>query len=187
MKPNKTKIDPVAEFPKIENLLYSLAWKFARKYPYPNEEEMFLECKSEACFAFMRACEQFQSNRGAKFITWCYKRVWYDLKTFVTKRSKCPLEFMEINEDLLGETEIITETYVDLISDIGWDAREIVKLIKETPADLMHWKWGGTPRTPHHLLEKVKDFLIAKRGRNERDIALACRELRTCFRATCEN
>ena len=39
MKPNKTKIDPVAEFPKIENLLYSLAWKFARKYPYPNEEE----------------------------------------------------------------------------------------------------------------------------------------------------
>jgi hypothetical protein len=179
----KNNIDPSVEFPKVEKMLYNLAWKFARKYPYPNEEEMFEQCKSEAYFAFMRACEQYQSGRGAKFITWCYKRTWYDLKTFVTNRSKCPLEFVEIHEDLLGGKETITETYMDLIDDIGWDAREIVKLVKETPAEMMDWQWGGRPVTPRDLLQKIKDFLIAKRGMDEREVDLACRELRGCFRA----
>lgn len=163
-------------------MLYNLAWKFARKYPYPNEEQMFEDCKSESYFAFMRACEKYQSDRGAKFITWCYKRVWFDLKTFVTARAKCPLEFVEIHEDLLGGKETLDETYSDLMQHISEDAKEIVALLVESPVELMEWKWGGCPKTSRELLRKVKDFLVAKRGRNLIALDAATRELKAHFR-----
>lgn len=174
MKPSSTNtIDPSTEFSKVEKMLYNIAWKFARKYPFPNEEEMFEECKSEAYFSFMRACDKYTPGRS-KFITYCHYRVDMDLRTFVTKRTKDPLCFVEIDEELCGAVPMIKSEVSNLVLDLKGDAKELLSLLLEIPQDVMptetakriRFGFGNieTLATKYNLLERVKNYMMENRG-----------------------
>ena len=91
----KSKIDPQIEFPKVEKMLCSLAWKVAQACPVTFEES-----RSEAYLAFMLACQTYDSRRGSKFSSWCYFKVWTSLRSWITKRTRDPLICTEMNDEL---------------------------------------------------------------------------------------
>jgi len=167
-----TPIDPATEFPKVEKMLYTLAWRTANTYPVS-----FEEARSEACYAFMRACQDYKSERGQKFSSWAYYWAWTKLKDLVIARSKDPLTFIEIEEDLLGEAPPERAESLDLLEELSEDAREIVEMILETPEELI-----GVVMTPRRLLHRVKDYMVARKGKSRNQVNLAVDEITIKFR-----
>lgn len=95
------QIDPSAEFPKVEKMLLSLAWKFSNAYGVS-----FDDARSEAYAGFMKACGNFKPNQGMKFSSWCYLVTWGFLKSWIIRRAKDPLIFVEsLHETDLGHAE----------------------------------------------------------------------------------
>lgn len=170
MIPKTNNIDPEVEFPKVEKMLYALAWKYAKTYPVT-----FEEARSEVFFAFMRACGDFKPERGMKFSSWCYTWAWQHLKTWVTKRTVDPLEFVEIKEELLGEAPPERSDLLDLASELSGDAQEIVNLLIEIPEE-----FHGVSMTAKQLMKRVKDYLVRK-GRNRQHVDRAHQEICLCF------
>jgi hypothetical protein len=125
-------IDPDIALPQVEKMLYKLAWKTAQSYPVP-----FEEAKSEAYYAFVRACQDFRPDKGTKFSSWCYFWVWTHLKTFVMRRSGDPLTFVEIDDDLCGEAPLEVSAEISLVKDLPNDARELFSLLCEAPRECM--------------------------------------------------
>ncbi len=179
----KTPVDPNAVLPEVEQMLYNLSWKFAQTYPVP-----FEEAKSEAYYAFVRACADFDSERGSKFSSWCYYWVWTHLKTFVTKRTVDPLTFIEINEETLGETsmepisfpgesrlERLSDETQEIIKDLSGDAKEILELLLETTDEIAE---GVT--AAKRLLTGVKDRLSSM-GRDRQQTIAAVAEIQAAF------
>jgi len=158
-------------------MLYSLAWRCANTYPVP-----FDEAKSEAYYAFMRACNDFNPSRGAKFSSWCYFWVWTHLKTFVTKRTVDPLTFMDINEELVGAAPPQRSESMEMIEDLSADAKEIISLLIETPAEIL----GGCPVPAKQLLNKVKKYLV-EQGKDRRAVERAQQEITLRFREAWAN
>jgi len=173
-------IDPVAVFPKVEKMIYSQAWKFAKKYPIT-----FEEAKAEAYYGFIRACYKFE-GRGSKFSSWCYFIVWVTLKDLITARAKDPMipvdpmphteaERRDV-EELMGtvseEGIKFKEEIEDTVSDLSTEAKEMLGLLLEPPAELLE---GDRP-TPKQLLSRVKKHLLAK-GRAKAQLKVAYAEL----------
>jgi len=155
-------IDPDKALPEVEKMLFDLAWKTANTYPVT-----FEEAKTEAYYAFVRACHDYspEKSKGSKFSTWCYFWVWTHLKTFVTKRTVDPLVFVEIDDDLAGaapEDNSFNHSPLeglsdDLVRGLSADAKEIMSLLIETPAEIL----GGVPVPVTRLLGKVKNHLVS--------------------------
>lgn len=163
---NHMPIDPEVEFPKVQKMIYGLAWRTSQAYPISYDE-----CLSEAYMAFMRACGDYQPKRGTKFSSWVYFWVWTKLKDLVMKRSKEPLEFVDINEELVGAAPPVQIESLELIDDLSSDAKEIISLLIETPRELL-----GMAMTPKQLMSKVKGHMI-KKGRNPKQVEKAHKEL----------
>lgn len=161
-------IDPEVELPKVEKMLYSLAWKTSNAYPVS-----FEEAKAEAYFAFMKACEQFDPKRGAKFSSWCYFWTWTHLKTFVTKRTVDPLCFVELDDDLTGEAPPERSEFMESLADLSEDAKEIISLLLETPGEILEL---GAP-TPKRILKRVKDYLVERKGKKWLHVEVAVEEI----------
>lgn len=168
---NYNNITPSEELPKVEKIIFSLAWRFTKTYPISYEE-----CLSEGYMAFMKACQDYNPERGQAFSSWVYYWVWCKLKDLVTKRTRDPHVFMEVNDDLLGEVEMLRSDALDLFDDLSGDAKEIVQLILETPADLL----GGQAVSAQGLLKKVKRYLISK-GRSPQALEDAHKEIKIKF------
>lgn len=164
-------VDPETQFPQVEKMLYKLAWKFANQYPVT-----FEEAKSEAYFAFMLACQNYNPKKG-KFSTWCYFSVWCKLKDMVMKGASDPLTFVEIKEELLGEAPPEKAESLDMVEDLSEDAREIISLIVETPQEILN-----EVSSPKTLLKRVKSFLV-QMGRSIEAVDRADREIRQRFQA----
>lgn len=173
MTPVATTIDPEAEFPKVENMLHSLAWATAKKHP-----GIFEEAKAEAYWAFMRACNEYNptKTKGGKFSSWCYFRTWTHLKTWVTKRATDRLSFIEIDDDLAGMAPATVSSHVEFIEDMSEDAREIIRLLTETPSELV----GIGFMSPKRFMKKVKEYLV-EQGKDRRRVERAHKELRARF------
>jgi hypothetical protein len=164
-------INPQEVFPSVEKMLYRLAWNTANTYPVT-----FEEARSEAYYAFMRACQDYKPDKGAKFSSWCYFWVWTHLKTFVTKRTVDPLTFLELDDDLTGAAPPIKSECLDLVEELSGDAKEIINLLIETPRELI-----GLTMTPKQFMKKVKEYLVQKQGRCPQRVDKAHKELSTCF------
>lgn len=190
-----TTIDPEAEFPKVENMLHSLAWATAKKCP-----GIFEEAKAEAYWAFMRACNEYNpaKTKGGKFSSWCYFRTWTHLKTWVTKRMNDRLCFVgdtvdwETGEWLIDHQIHHTQhsikkksmmapatvsSHVEFIEDLSDDAKEIISLLTETPSELI-----GIPLSPKRFMKKVKEYLV-EQGKDRRRVERAHEELRVRFQS----
>jgi len=169
----KYAVDPIVEFPKVEKILYKVAWNFSQNYPIT-----FEECKSEAYYAFMKACEDYKPERGQKFSSWAYYWAWCKLKDLVMRRSAEPLDFMEINEELLGAAPPAQIESLELIDDLSADAKEIISLLVESPAELISL---GAPMTAKQLMKKVKEYLVEECGKDKKVVEAAHKELQTRF------
>lgn len=164
---NTLTVDPDKEFPLLEKMLYSLAWRFSNTYPIS-----FDEAKSEAYYAFVRACYDFKSARRTKFSSWVYYWVWTHLKTLVTKRTVEPIVFVDMDENQEGEAAPDQSLPKDVFEDLTEDAKEIISLLLETPSELL----GGEELRPSRLLKRVREHLIHK-GKTQDDLEWAEREI----------
>lgn len=163
-------IDPVAVFPEVEKIIYQLAHRFSNTYPISYEE-----CLSEGYYAFMGACNDYNHKRKMKFSSWVYYWVWCKLKDLIMKRSKEPLDFVDIKEELLGEAAPDKSQIMELIEDLSDDAKEIVSMLIETPRELV-----GVAMTPGQFLKKVKAHMV-RQGRCPQAVDKAHKELRNRF------
>lgn len=143
-------IDPTVEFPKVEKMLYQLAWKTSEAYSIP-----FEECKAEAYYGFMKACGLYRPDKGNKFSSWVYFITWAVLKDMVIGRSKDPLTFVELEDDCLGAAAPERAACLEVLDSLSAEARELVEMLLESPKEV----WGQVT-TPHQLLAKVKDHMI---------------------------
>lgn len=165
-------VNPETEFPLVEKMIYNLAWKYANTYPVT-----FEEAKTEAYYAFVRACYDFKPDRNTKFSSWCYTWVWQHLKTWITKRTVDPLIPTEINEELVGAAPEERSRTLEMMEDLSDDAQEIIHLILEAPSEVL----GGMPATPKQLLSRVKTFLVERRGKDKNRVDQAHREIVQVF------
>lgn len=171
---NTTKpfvVNPEEMFPLVENMIYRLSWNTSQTYPIT-----FEEARSEAYTAFLCCCQDFKPEKGMKFSSACYYWVWTILKDLVMKRSADPHSFIQEEKDLVaiaGGKETLRADSLDLVEDLSGDAQEMIKLLVETPGELL--EGVGTPK---QLLSKVKNHLI-KQGRERSRIEKAHIEIRT--------
>ena len=164
---NEAKVDPEKEFPLVEKMLYSLAWKFSTTYPMP-----FDEAKSEAYYAFVKSCYDFNASKKMKFSSWVYYWVWCHLKNIVTKRTVEPIVFVDMDENQEGEAPVDRALPKDAFADLTEDAKEIISLLLETPSELL----GGKELGPVRLLDRVRSHLKQK-GKTEDELEWAEREI----------
>lgn len=174
MNQAKPVVDPDEMFPQVEKLIYSLAHRFSQTYPLP-----FDDAKSEAYYAFVRACYDFQPGRKMKFSSWCYYWVWTRLKDVVTARTVDPHCFMEMTDDLVGQAPANINIALEMFDDLSTDAKEIIALLIETPADLV----CGQPISAKSLLPLVKTRMRGL-GRSHQKVELAVEEIRLRLRGT---
>lgn len=175
--------NPNLTYPKVRLMLYNLAWKSARRHPYPNPQEAFDEARSLAHVAFMEACKSYDPSR-ASFTTHCWLRVWCKLKLAemhaCKKAAQLPLVSLDLESDEITTLkERIAAPNVplfdveDFAMDLGRDARVVLKMILDTPRELMRQVSPGKPKS---LLKHVRRRLV-KRWRNEHRVNLALQEL----------
>jgi hypothetical protein len=124
-------IDPNEQLPKVLDLLRAVAWKFWRRSGVDFDELM-----SEAYFAFMRACETYKGDRGAKFSTWCQYKTSMHLTTYLTKRFNDRLVFVEeIVDEMLPVqyTTALRNSLYDQTKDLSPEARKLIQLLVDSP------------------------------------------------------
>ena len=166
----KPVVDPEEVFPKVEKMIYSQAWKFAKTYPIT-----FEEARSEAYIGFLKACYDYNPSKGQKFSSWCYYWVWCSLKDFITMRTRdphlpvdlTPSDSAERNktEQMMGEAVELSTEFLQMLEDTIFgasdEAGELLNLLIEPPAELLK----GERPTPRQLMTRAKKFLVAK-GKN---------------------
>lgn len=127
-------INPKREFPKVEKMLYKLAWDFSKRYGMP-----FEEARSEAYAGYMKACNNFQEGKGSQFSSWCYMVTWGYLKSFIMHRASDRLVFMEPNEKTSGSytgsgaLNLKTLTLVEALSPNASLSQTLHSLLFECP------------------------------------------------------
>jgi len=163
-------MNPEELLPQVEKIIYQLAHRFSRTYPIPYDE-----CLSEGYWAFMEAVRRYDPRRKAKFSSFVYFITWCKLKNLVISRSKEPLEFVEIKEEMLGEATPDKSHVMEIIEDLSEDAKEIVSLLIETPRELI-----GVTMTPKQFLKKIKAHML-KQGHSQEALDEAHEELCTYF------
>lgn len=189
-----TNIDPMEAFPTVEKMLYNLAWKFSKMYGLP-----FEDMRSEAYAGFMKACNNYQPNKGTKFSSWCYLVTWGFLKSHIMKRAGDPHCFMEIKENMLGAAPAPASGKILALLDLTEKKpiqQALQVLFAETPRELWEATEGlsdvaedlfylflespeevFTSRSKFEQVQQAKEHLARKHG--EQKIHSGFRELRT--------
>ena len=186
---NQNTIDPETEFPKVEKLLYRLAWKFVAQCPRLE----FEDAKSIAFLAFAKACESFDPDRGMKFSSYVHQVVWFRLKSHVMERAADPVMLASdaaigtFNDDD-GERENVLDMLLnaagksespapvsvhDLVCDLPHDCRELVRMLCDVPEELL-----GIQMTPGQFFKRVKTHLVSRREWTHDRVESACATLK---------
>jgi len=167
----KLKMDPELAFEEVKDMLYKLAWTTHYTHGLP-----FETCKSECYFAFVKAYNwRYDPTKGTKFSTCVYGIAKWRMRNLIRERmSEIPM--LEINEEVAGAAPPERSESLELIDDLSADAKEIIQLILETPAEIL----GHSPVPISHLLGRIKAYL-EKRGRPRRALNEAHREIQQRF------
>lgn len=169
------KVNPKREFPRVNKMLYQLAWRVAStRFP-------FEEAKTEAYYGFMQACYTYDPERGTKFSSWCYYKVKAHLKTFMMEKARDPLSVaLELKESNGGAVSTARREFREIIedlSDLSRDAREIIDLLLDVPFDVVLTK----PKTPYQLLKRVCEHWSYERGLDPVCSEITIMEIRARF------
>lgn len=138
------KPDPATEtYENVENLLNHFVWKFVAKYGGD-----FDELKSEANVAYMRAYHSFKNGEGCKFSSYVGTCVYRHLLDLSSKKMRGPR--LRSLTDKEGYQRDVADDVNDCsyLEELSADARQLVKLVIDTPEDLKEAivGKGGQPR-----------------------------------------
>jgi hypothetical protein len=162
-------------FASVEKLLYKQAWAAVAKYGIAFEDAL-----SECHLAFVKATKQFQEGRGTKFSTFLQLKCQWHFLTLASQSKRAP-HFVEIelNEELVGVAPVQHSPCLEAVEGLSSEAREIVGLLLETPAEILG-VWS--PIKPKQLLRRVKRYLQRKRGYSKARLEKAHEEITNTFR-----
>tara|TARA_R110000765_G_scaffold361566_2_gene451752 strand:- start:189 stop:737 length:549 start_codon:yes stop_codon:yes gene_type:complete len=135
----------VETYTDVEPLLFKLCHQFHGRYNIP-----FDELCSEGRYLFMMAFRGFDPERGAKFSTWFYFVLHRQLTTY------CHRQYRHLTKEVAwdeqgdnAEVSVPVNQLMGLIEFVGQDAAEVVKLIQQSPVEIItRLLWEG--RTSHH-------------------------------------
>ena len=164
-------------FASVEKLLYQQAWAAAQRYKIPYNEAL-----SECYWDFVRASNgRFKEDRGVKFSTFLQYLCMRHFQTIQRKRAKQAARCIEVelNEETVGAAPERHSPCLEAVEGLSAEAREIVGLLLETPAEVVDvWR----PVKPQQLLSRVKRYLQRKRGYSKKRLEEAHEEIQTTFR-----
>lgn len=166
-------LDHERAFRDMEKMLYKLAWTYHKTYNLD-----FNECLSECHWAFVKAVNwRWNPKKGTKLSTTVYTIAQWRLKNLRIAKMRQP-QLLEINEEIVGAAPETRSEALEIAEGLSEDAREIVELLVNTPAELLR----DAPVPLNHLVSRVKRHL-AKKGRNKTRLEKAHREIVQCFQA----
>jgi DNA-directed RNA polymerase sigma subunit (sigma70/sigma32) len=124
--------NPDQQLPKVINLLRSIAWSFWRKTGVDFDELM-----SESYLVFMKCCESYRKDKGTKFSSWLQFKVSMHLRTYLHKKFKDRLVFVdEIVDEMLPIPEApstFRNSLADQIKGLSPEAQELIQLLVNAP------------------------------------------------------
>ena len=117
-------------YEECRKLIYSTVWSVIRQYGGDFDDLM-----SEANVAFLDAYESFDGSSA--FTSWVYSTVWYRCVDFVGSRLENQRRFQSVEDDTtIPDRRRSSWRINDMLEELGEDARLVVKLTIETPAEL---------------------------------------------------
>lgn len=128
-------INAKKEFPKVELLLYRLAWRASGIYGLA-----FEDCQSEAYAAFMDCCASFNPRKKAKFSTWLHVKVWNRLRSLARRKQRdrlIPVEKFHPADVPLYSSQaaaLLQNTLLEQIEHLSLEAQHLVKALISTEA-----------------------------------------------------
>lgn len=153
-------------FKDVEKLIYKCVHNFISQHGGD-----FEELKSQSFLAFMESYKKYKADENASFSTWMTNQIRFSL---INNRIK------ESRFSRYRQSDAIRQSYCsrlhEILTDLEEDAKTIVNLIFETPADLMELiaKENGE-------MKKVKSilyFYLKNNGWSRRKIANAYLQIR---------
>lgn len=149
-------MDVAQEYGKMERLVDSVVWKFIKKYGGEFEEK-----RADANLSFVKVCNSFDPAKG-KFSTYVAMGVWQDLleenRRLAQRLNKTGTWLRGDSLENVAKKEQNQSFVQDLLAELSEDAKTVVQLCLETPAELaqiMEDK-GGQPR---NIRSTVKQYL----------------------------
>lgn len=172
-KRNTFSLDPEAMFPKVEKMIWKLAWRAHQTHGIPLEDTY-----SESAWGFLQACRMYRPDAGTSPETFTYRIISYKLLALRLKEGEREKARVQMTEEQLELVPLPQHEWsVDLLSGLSEDAQEIVQLLIESPAELL----GGIPRNAKTLLNKALRYL-KRLGRDTERLEMACDEIRLKLR-----
>ena len=145
----------------VENLIYNIVWKFKNCYGGDFEELV-----AEANLLYIYAYNS-HNKKTSKFSTWVYFCIWkglIDFINFLKEKNKYGRVFLLEELECFQENFISSsETFVELIDEVGEDSKTIINLIMNLPKDLQNniLQRGGHP---HNVRIPIRNYLSSKLG-----------------------
>ena len=140
----------------VEKMLFKLSHEYAARYYVPFEEVI-----SEARIHFMKAYHWYHTRHKskAKFSSFAYFIVANQLTTYFRNQYRHrTVEYHETMQDT-EETVLPYPFRAELDSELTADARDVVRLILDTPEELRAvMKWRRV-RTQHGFLQGLQEHL----------------------------
>jgi hypothetical protein len=138
----------------IKKFLYQICHSFSAKYNIP-----FDELKSEANYAFAKACNKYNpAKHKTKLITWAGFVTTMRLRTYVKKGFK-HRNLLEIKEEICG-TEDHNSFLLEFLSDLGTEAQTVVKLLVESNSDMQIILKSNNAQTRKQVIHSLREHLM---------------------------
>jgi len=129
---NRLEKDALTEtFKDMEKLICKIAWRFANAYNADLEE-----VQAEASLIFLNAMKTYDEEKG-RLSTYLTLRITWGLIGYFEKQKKQTAVYsvasFEDIEDLTSNLSVI-----DILDEVGEDAKTLIDLVLETPVDFMN-------------------------------------------------
>jgi RNA polymerase sigma factor (sigma-70 family) len=179
----KQEVCPAAEtYRDIEKMIFDICYRFRKQYG--DALGSFEDLVGEANVAFMEAYRRYDPAY-ARFTTWLYWRVFGalmdKLRQVAARNARHPTVGMskEIESTLVRSRH--TDRVDKMISDASDDAAQVLRLIRELPADMeLSIRQMGGRATPKRVVRALSEYLRDLGWTSER-IGDAIDELREMF------
>lgn len=157
-------------YEEVKKLIFQQAWRMAKRHEMPFDDAL-----SECNDAFMRAFHnRYDEKRGMKFSTFLQFLIQCRFRTIQYRGNKRRIDMIPLDDSLVAYAPPVHTRCTDVVHTLSSDAQTIVKLLLDTPKELVE------TAVPESLLTRAMRFAhfhgIPKENLNE-----ACEEIRSAF------
>lgn len=120
----------------VSRLVNKLAWNYVKTHGGDFDEVL-----AQANEAYVMAAASYVPEKS-RFTTWVYQQVWFRLRKIRRGRS---VRTVELTEEALEQREAKTNWLECLMAEISDDARTVVRVLVESPTDVLKALFGARP------------------------------------------